>query len=119
RLSGDPGAVVSAAPGTILRRPAGVDQLERPDGSHVAVGDSIQVPANPGVYFFMSGGRRTGAIVVNPPAAESKLDRLTITDLGRRFPGATVLDASEPSSLETSAFLAASTRSLLPPVLVA
>ncbi len=119
RLSGDPGAVVDAAPGSAVKRPAGVDQLELPDGSRVTPSDSVSVPKNPGVYFFMSGGRRSGAIVVNPPAAESQLDRLSARELEAMFSGASVVAAADPSSVQTSAFQAASTRSLLPPVLIA
>jgi hypothetical protein len=119
RLSGDPGAVIAAVPGSPLKRPPGVDQLELPDGSHIVLSDSVSVPKNPGVYFFMSAGRRTGAIVVNPPAAESQLDRLSTRDLETMFGGASVVDAADPSSLQTAAFRGAATRSLLPPVLVA
>jgi Aerotolerance regulator N-terminal len=119
RLSGDYGTVIAAAPGSTLKRPSGVDQLELPDGSHVVLADSVLVPMNPGVYFFMSGGRRAGAIVVNPPAEESKLDRLSTRELEQMFGGATVVDVADPSSLQASAFRAASTRSLLPPVLIA
>ncbi len=67
----------------------------------------------------MSGGRRSGAIVVNPPAAESQLDRLSARELEAMFSGASVVAAADPSSVQTSAFQAASTRSLLPPVLIA
>jgi hypothetical protein len=119
RLSGDYGTVIAATPGSTLKRPSGVDQLELPDGSHVVLSDSVLIPINPGVYFFMSGGRRTGAIVVNPPAEESKLGRLSARELERMFDGATVVDVADPSSLQASAFRAASTRSLLPPVLIA
>jgi hypothetical protein len=119
RLSGDPGAVIAAAPGSTLKRPPGVDQLELPDGSRVALSDSVSVSRNPGVYFFASAGRRTGAIVVNPPAAESRLERLSTRDLETMFGDATVVAAEDPSSLQASAFRAASTRSLLPWVLIA
>lgn len=119
RLSGDYGAVVAAAPGAMVKRPAGVDQLERPDGSRSTLADSVSVPTNPGVYFFLGGGRRRGAIVVNPPTSESKLDRLTTAELERQFDGARVLEVADPVSLQTSAFRAASTRSMLVPILIA
>lgn len=119
RLSGDPGITVAAAPGTFVQRPTGVGQLERPDGSMVAAGDSIKAPANPGVYFFVTAGRRSGAIVVNPPARESQLDRMSAAEMQDKIADASVVDAEESTALETAAFRAASTRSLLPPILIA
>lgn len=119
RLSGDPGMVIPAAPGTWIRRPTGVDQLERPDGSLSAVGDSVAVPNNAGVYFFVAAGRRSGAIVVNPPARESSLDRLSVPELQQLIAGSAVIDGSDPAALRDSAFSAASTRSLLAPLLIA
>ena len=119
RLSGETGLVVAASPGTWVRKPAGVDQLERPDGSMIALADSLRVPANPGVYFFVTAGRRTGAIVVNPPARESQLDRMTVAELQQMIPGATIIDDGDSMQLSGAAFSAASTRSLLPAVLIA
>ena len=119
RLSGDAGAVIAAASGTWVRKPAGVDQVERPDGSKVPIADSVRVPAAPGVYFFLTAGRRTGAVVVNPPARESQLDRMSTAELQQMLPGATVIDDGEPAQLSSAAFSAASTRSLLPAALIA
>jgi hypothetical protein len=118
RLSGDRGSVVAAAPGTWVKRPAGVDQLERPDGSMIPVADSLRVPPSPGVYFFVSAGRRTGAIVVNPPARESQLDRMSVSQMQQLIPGATVVGSTESAGLVV-AFKPASTRSLLPAILLA
>jgi hypothetical protein len=119
RLSGDPGTVVATQPGAVMKTPTGVDQLERPDGSRTSPGDSISVPMNPGVYFFMSGARRSGALVVNAPVTESTLDRLSSQELGQAIAGATVVAAVDPTAVQSSAFRAASTRSLLPPILIA
>jgi len=119
RLSGDYGTVVAAVPGTTHKRPVGVEQLERPDGTRIVLTDNVVVPSNPGVYFLMSGGRRAGALVVNAPVAESRLDRLTAGELAQVLGGASVVDAPDPSQLEASVFRAASTRSLLPAVLIA
>ena len=119
RLSGEPGVVLDAAPGSMVARPVGVDQIEQPDGTHVAAADSIRLPLNPGVYFFMSGGKRAGAVVVNTPTAESKLERLTADEMGRLVPSSTVIDAEQPAAVEREAFRAAATRSLLFPVLIA
>lgn len=119
RLSGERGTVIGAAPNTWVRRPAGVDQLERPDGVTVAVLDSVRVPPAAGVYFFLTNGRRTGAVVVNPPARESQLDRMSVSELQQLIPGATVITGADSPQLASAAFTAASTRSLLPPILVA
>jgi hypothetical protein len=119
RLTGEGGQVVAATAGSWVRRPAGADQLERPDGSLVAVADSIRAPANPGVYFFVSAGRRTGAIVVNPPARESQLDRMSAAELQRLIPGAAVIEDGDAVALASPIFVAASTRSLLSTFLVA
>jgi hypothetical protein len=118
RLAGDPGTAVAASPGTWVRRPAGVDQLERPDGSTVALTDSVRVPAAAGVYHFRSAGRRTGAIVVNPPMRESELSRMSVSDIEQLIPGATVV-TGDPAELHAAIFTAASTRSLIVPVLLA
>ena len=119
RLSGEGGSVSDAAPGTWVRKPAGVDQLERPDGSMVAVADSVRVPGNPGVSFFVAAGRRAGAIVVNPPAKESQLERMSAAELQQIIPGAEVIDDGDAMRVSRAAFSAASTRSLLPTVLIA
>jgi len=119
RVTGESGTVIAAAPGTWVRGPAGVDQLERPDGATVAVSDSLRVPPNAGVYFFLTNGRRTGAIVVNPPARESRLDRMSVSEIRSLIPGATVISDADSPQLSSAAFTAASTRSLLPPILIA
>ena len=119
RLSGDPGTVIVASPGTMLKRPTGADQLERPDGSRMTLADSVSIPMNPGVYFIMSGSRRAGAIVVNPPAAESRLDRMAARELAQVIPDAFVVAGADPTALQSSVFRAASTRSLVPPLLLA
>jgi hypothetical protein len=119
RLAGEGGSVIDAAPGTWVRKPVGVDQLERPDGSTIAVADSVRVPVNAGVYFFLSAGRRTGAIVVNPPPKESQLERLTAAEMQQAFPGATLIRDGDSVQLAGAAFSASSTRSLLFPILLA
>lgn len=119
RLSGDPGVVVTAAPGTWVKRPNGVDQLERPDGPVVALGDSARVPASAGVYFFLSSGRRSGAIVVNPPVRESQLERMSVSEIEKLITGFITIAGDDPVQLSSAVFSAASTRSLLPPILIA
>jgi hypothetical protein len=83
------------------------------------VADSLRVPPNPGVYFFLAAGRRTGAIVVNPPARESQLEQMSAAELRQVFPSATVIDDGEARQISEAAFSVASTRSLLPAFLIA
>jgi hypothetical protein len=119
RLAGEAGTIVDASPGTWVRKPAAADQLERPDGSFITLADSVKLPASTGVYFFVTAGRRAGAIVVNPPARESRLDRMSAAELLQVFPRATIVDDGDSRQLTESAFSVASTRSLLPAFLVA
>ena len=118
RLSGDPGTVIAATPGTWVRRPPGVNQLERSDGSMVALGDSVRVPSTAGVHFFLSSGRRAGAIVVNPPARESQLERMSVSQIEQLIPKSSV-QTGDADALTRSTFTAAASRSLLAPVLAA
>jgi hypothetical protein len=104
-LSGDAGAVTEAAPGTTVPRPAWARELEAPDGSKRAVRDArIDVPARVGVYFWLRGAARAGALVVNPEVAESDLTRLSTQELRSRFGGADVAITSDQARWTASAF---------------
>jgi hypothetical protein len=92
RLSAEPGTVSNAAPGDVVARPAGADALElaaTADSARASTlqlhDDSLAAPARSGVYFFMRGGERAGALVVNSQAAESQLRRLDLTTLASRI----------------------------------
>jgi hypothetical protein len=50
--------------------------------------------------------------------AESRLDRLSAPDLGGLLHGARVIDEDQPATIARESFRAASTRSLLFPVLI-
>ncbi|MEX2180827.1 MAG: hypothetical protein WD771_02185, partial [Gemmatimonadaceae bacterium] len=78
RLSAAHGIARDAAPGSDVAVPAGVGELEWPDGSRRAVtpGASLTAPWAAGVYFWLRDGARAGALVVNPEAAESDLELL-------------------------------------------
>jgi hypothetical protein len=84
RLSGTGGTIVAALPGSRVAVPARVDTVELPGGSRVAVRDTLSVPQRAGVYFWVRGGARVGAVVVNGEAEESVLDRLSDEVLARR-----------------------------------
>jgi hypothetical protein len=94
-----------------------VDHLERVDGSRILFVDSLPAPES-GVYFMVKGGRRAGALVVNPPAAESRLERWSASALASRIGDGRSLSGS-PDALPKAAFRVASTRTLLAPLLIA
>lgn len=118
RLVGEPGQVIAAAPGASLVRPRWADAMETVDGQRTALGESLEVPARAGTYFLIRGGRRVGAVVVNPPADESVLDRYSAAELRSRLRADRTLVASDASSWATLAFRAAARRSLIEPALL-
>ena len=112
-LSGDAGAVTEAAPLTSVVRPAWARELEMPDGTRRPVHDArIEAPARPGVYFWMRGAVRAGALVVNGEVGESDLTRLSLQELRARFGGAEVVATSDLASWTASAFAVSGRRSL-------
>ena len=119
RLPGEAGGVVSSAPGARLARPSWADELEPPDGARLALADSFDVPARAGTYFFVRGGRRVGALVVNPESQESVLDRWSGTELAERLRGERVQVVADRAALAALAFRGASRRSLIAPLLFA
>lgn len=64
-------------PGATVARVAGATALELLDGTRIPVtGDSVTLPPRSGVYFFLRGEDRVGAVVANPEPEESELRRL-------------------------------------------
>lgn len=119
RLVGEPGQVLEAAPGVRLARPRWADALESPSGARTQLGDSVDVPAQPGTYFFVRADHRVGALVVDPQPDESVLDRLGAADIARRIQARRVLAVTDRGGWIAQAFRAASRRSLIEPVLLA
>ena len=125
RLSREPGAVVSALPGETVARPADADALELPASSDSAASstlplhdDSLATPGRPGVYFFLHGGERAGALVVNPQPAESQLRRLDLATLGSRVRADDVRAVDQSGQLESSVFTSAPRRPVVFPLLI-
>jgi hypothetical protein len=112
-LAGDAGAVTEAAPGVLVARPAWARELEAPDGTRLPVRDArIAAPSRAGVYFWLRGTARAGALVVNPEARESDLARLPASELAARFTGG-ASDVTADAAVWTSrAFDASGRRSL-------
>ncbi len=112
-LSGDAGAVTEAAPGASISRPAWARELEEPDGTRRPVQESrIEAPSRAGVYFWLRGTQRAGALVVNPEVAESDLARLPIAQLRSRFTGAEVAAFDDAARWTASAFSFSGRRAL-------
>lgn len=119
RLVGEPGQVIAAAPGTRIARPRWAESLEAPGGARTPMGDSVDVPAQPGTYFLVHADRRAGALVVDPEPEESVLDRWAPAEIARRIRARRVLTAADRRGWIAQAFRAASRRSLIGPVLLA
>ena len=119
RLVGEPGGIVAANPGQTLPRPRWADAIEEETGARTALGDDLQAPARSGTYFFERGGRRVGALVVNPESSESVLDRLASRELAARVKARQLLTAADRVQLAGLSFRSAARRSIGEPILVA
>jgi len=118
RLVGEPGQVIDAAPGEQLPRPRWADGVENSDGQRTPLTETLDAPTRSGIEFLTRGGRRVGALVVNPSADESILDRYSPNELRDRLQSERTLVADNPSAWSTMAFRAAARRSLLEPALI-
>ena len=120
RLSADAGTVLATTPGAMIVRPTGADALELPDGDRVPLpDDSLAAPSRPGAYFFLHGGARTGALVVNPEPFESDLHRLDPSSLAARLRARHVAAAEDGAQFSTAIFATAPRRPLAAPLLAA
>jgi hypothetical protein len=117
-LVGEPGAVISAEPGAQLPRPRWADAIELSSDQRTALGESLDVPTRAGTYFLTRANRRVGALVVNPSANESVLDRYTANELRDRLHTERTLVASDAGAWAAQAFRAAARRSLIEPALI-
>jgi hypothetical protein len=112
-LAGDAGLVIEAAPGVLVARPAWARELEAPDGTRLPVRDArVAAPSRAGVYFWLRGTARAGALVVNPEPGESDLARLPARDLAARFSGGASEVTADAGVWTSRAFDASGRRSL-------
>src|SRR6185369_13031665 len=58
RLVGEPGQVISAAPGAQLPRPRWADAIVGLDGQRTALTETLDVPTRGGTFFLTRAGRR-------------------------------------------------------------
>jgi hypothetical protein len=119
RLHSDPGVVRLAAPGDRVARPVGVEALEAADGRRIPVaGATMEAPAAAGTYFLIQGARRVGALVVNPEANESRLERWSGRELAERVASTGARVARDRDDWVRLAFTGSSRRSLVAPLLI-
>ncbi len=115
RLSGDPGRVLSAAPIQQMIWPSWADAL---DGAPGSAGTAFPAPERDGTYFFTRGGRRVGALVVNPEPRESELARWAPADFARLL-GGRVRAFTDDGRFAAAVFDVGARRPLAVPLLVA
>jgi hypothetical protein len=111
RLTREGSSLLRADPGALIRLPAGVTGLEG-DSQLVAASGVAKAPLRAGVFFLRRGEERVGALVVNPEREESRLDRLSSTELKARLRASDVVITSNPSELTQHAFDASAQRPL-------
>lgn len=110
RLSAGVGSVIAPGPAGTVRVPNGVDSIENPDGtlSPVSAGTEFEFPFRAGVYFWLKGDVRSGAVVINPEPDESILTPLASDSLAQLLGAPSVALSSE--ELVRSVFAASGTR---------
>ncbi len=118
RLTVASGIARDVSPTVRVVVPPGISALELPDGSvaNVRAGDQFVVPPAAGVYFWLRGTVRSGALVVNPEASESELASLDGDSL-KAILGADHLDRA-PNAVARAAFAAGGRRALDTPLLL-
>jgi hypothetical protein len=111
RLTREGSGLIRADPGAEVRLPAGVTGFEG-DSQVSAVGAHARAPTRAGVFFLRRGDERVGALVVNPEREESRLDRLSSTELKARLRADDVVIATDPDEIPRHAFDASAQRPL-------
>jgi hypothetical protein len=88
-------APAGAEPGAEIAVPAGVSEVERPDGvvEPVELGTAYRLGPDPGVYRFRADGRVVETLAANPPARESDLRRADRSRIAEAFRGYRVTTA--------------------------
>jgi hypothetical protein len=113
------GDVLVALPGERVSRPTAADALELPDGTRSPIsGDSVTIPRRAGVYFFLRGEERVGAVVANPEPGESELGRLDPGALRARLRARDALVATDVREHLGQVFDSAPRRAIGMPLLV-
>lgn len=103
RLTREGAGLLRANPGAPVRLPHGVTSLEG-DSLNLTVGAEPAAPGRAGVYFLRRGEERVGALVVNPEREESRLDRLSRSELRSRIRAGDAVVTGDPSELGRHAY---------------
>jgi hypothetical protein len=122
RLAGSAGPVLAASPGATVATPPGVDGLQgaSADAPRLPLaGATLSAPTRPGVYFFMRGTERAGALVVNAEEEESLLQRLRGTELASRLRARRVKVLDAVGEWPAAVFASSTRRPLTVPLLAA
>lgn len=115
------GSITRTAPGAPVARPAGAEMLGTGSGADARIpiaGDTLTAPERPGVYWFLRGGSRVGALVVNAEPRESALQRLSPAALATRLRARSVRVVDGAAVLRAAVFTATPRRPLAVPLLV-
>ena len=119
RLSGEGGSVISAFPGASVQRPIWADAMkESESSSRILDGSSFTAPRESGVYFLSRAGNTSGALVVNPPAGEFELDRISGSELRARFTSENVKVTADAERWTREVFESSGRRPLVLPFLL-
>jgi hypothetical protein len=110
---GTQGRVIEAAPLARAARPSNAEALESPAGTRAPLdGDSLDVPGEPGVYWFIRSGARAGALVVDATPGESDLTRLDNAALASRISARDVAVVSDSARFAAATFASAPRRAV-------
>jgi len=112
RLATEGALILHAHPGGVVRFPAAVSALEGVDGQVIPVPVDSTAPLAAGTWFLRRGEDTVGALVVNPEAEESRLDRLSPPELARRIKVDDALVTQDVAEFALRAFDASARRPL-------
>jgi hypothetical protein len=119
RLSGEGGALLAAFPGAVVQRPLWADaMMEEDSSSRILEAGSFTAPKRSGVYLLSRAGRPSGALVVNPPAGEFDLTRVSISGLRAKFTSEKVSVTADAERWTREVFESAGRRPLVLPFLL-
>lgn len=110
-----------ASPGDEVTLPEGTTTVVRPDGVAEDVGDATtyRLGSAAGIYEVHAGTERVAAFAVNPPAEESRLDRLRPGQLEDLLPGWSLETADDPAEWGRDIFHRRLGREIARPILIA
>lgn len=117
--AGESATPLHAEPGAAITLPDGIDGLESADGARRSTLTlPTRAPAERGVWFLMRAGRRVGALVVEPDAAELDLTPLAAADFASRLGERNVQVSRSAAEWRRDAFAAGSRGSAVTPLLI-